>query len=228
MLGGQALATGEAPIARNGFATFGCFGALSKTNDLLIATWARLLEAVPDSRLILKAREFTGDPLRVEAMRDRFRSRRIEPNRIDCLGRDEDLAAHLARYRNIDICLDTFPYAGVTTSHDAVWMGVPFITLAGRTPSSRMGVSIATNLGHPEWIATSPDDYVARAAALACDPLRIAALRQTLRERLQASPLADAETFVRKLEAAYRQAWRAWCAAPAREPREAHSGHLSR
>jgi predicted O-linked N-acetylglucosamine transferase (SPINDLY family) len=118
----------------------------------------------------------------------------------------------LARYSDIDISLDTFPYNGVTTSCESLWMGVPFVTLAGRTPSSRMGVSIATNLGHPEWIAHSRDEYVDKAATLASDTQHLNQMRLALRQALTDSPLMDTRTFARTLEAAYRGVWRDWCA----------------
>jgi predicted O-linked N-acetylglucosamine transferase (SPINDLY family) len=116
----------------------------------------------------------------------------------------------MALYQEIDICLDTYPYNGHTTSLDSFWMGVPVVTLVGDTVAGRAGLSQAESLGLPELIARTPDQYVSLAAALARDLDRLEALRGTLRGRMERSPLMDAPRFVRNLEAAYRQAWRAW------------------
>ena len=117
-------------------------------------------------------------------------------------------------YQNIDVLLDTFPYCGATTSLDAFWMGVPVVTLAGDTGVGRAGVSIARNLGLPELVATTLDDYARIAVKLARDRPRLADLRAGLRARMQASPLMDAPRFARGIEAAYRSTWAAWCAKP--------------
>jgi predicted O-linked N-acetylglucosamine transferase (SPINDLY family) len=210
LLGEDALPVQSAPLLRNGHVTFGCFNDVSKHNEALIATWARLLTRVAGSKLILKSSH--GLEERQEALRASFAANGIGPDRVEFFGRDADTARHLLRYSDIDISLDTFPYNGVTTSHESLWMGVPFITLPGLTPASRMGVSIATNVGHPEWVACSRDDYVAKAAALAADPQRLNEIRLGLRGALSDSPLMDGAAFTRKLEAVYRQVWRDWCA----------------
>ena len=118
---------------------------------------------------------------------------------------------HLARYRLADLFLDTFPYNGHTTSLDSFWMGVPVVTLIGRTVVGRGGLSQATNLGLPQLVAQTPEDYVKRALNLAADLPRLAELRQTLRHRMQTSSLMDAPRFTRNLEQAYRAMWRGWC-----------------
>jgi predicted O-linked N-acetylglucosamine transferase (SPINDLY family) len=114
-------------------------------------------------------------------------------------------------YHRLDIVLDTFPYNGHTTSLDALWMGVPVVSLAGRTPVSRAGLSQLTNLGLPELVAHSEDDYVRIAVELAGDLPRLGQLRSTLRERMENSVLTDAPRFARNVEAAYRKMWQAWC-----------------
>jgi predicted O-linked N-acetylglucosamine transferase (SPINDLY family) len=122
----------------------------------------------------------------------------------------------LALYRQVAIGLDPFPYHGTTTTCEALWMGVPVITLAGQTHVSRVGVSLLTNLGLPELIAQTPEEYVRMAVDLANDLPRLSHLRSTLRQRMEQSPLMDAPRFARHVEAAYRQMWRTWCAkAPA-------------
>jgi predicted O-linked N-acetylglucosamine transferase (SPINDLY family) len=107
--------------------------------------------------------------------------------------------------------LDTTPYNGHTTSLDSFWMGVPVVSLIGRTAVGRSGVSISANVGVPELSAQTPEQFVQIAAALAEDPQRLAELRRTLRARMQTSPLMDAPRFARNIEAAYRQMWRNWC-----------------
>ena len=121
---------------------------------------------------------------------------------------------YLEAYREIDVCLDTFPYNGHTTSLDALWMGVPVVTYVGRTVVGRAGACLATNLGLPELVARSTDDYVRVATDLCADRGRLAALRAGLRARMEASPLMDAPRFARNLENAYRGMWRTWCAGP--------------
>jgi protein O-GlcNAc transferase len=114
-------------------------------------------------------------------------------------------------YRGIDILLDTFPYNGHTTSFDALWMGVPVVSLAGSTAVSRGGLSILSNIGLPDLVASTPEQYVRIAAALAHDLPRLTNLRSTLRERMERSPLMDAPRFACNVESAYREMWRKWC-----------------
>src|SRR5262249_2790960 len=112
----------------------------------------------------------------------------------------------------IDIALDPFPYTGGTTTCDALWMGVPVVSLVGKTGVSRSGLSILSNIGHPEWTADSVDRYIDIATALASDPIRLAEIRRTLREQMRSSPLMDAVGFTRNVESAYRTMWTRWCA----------------
>jgi predicted O-linked N-acetylglucosamine transferase (SPINDLY family) len=114
-------------------------------------------------------------------------------------------------YHRIDICLDSFPYTGHTTTLDALWMGVPVITLPGSTAVSRGALSIVSHLGMPWLVARSADQYVQIAGKLAGDRPRLGALRATLRDRLAASPLMDGPSFARSFEAAFRTAWQRWC-----------------
>jgi len=201
------------PMLSRGYPTFGCFNDTSKISDAVIATWARLLAAVPGARLLLKSRAL-GEPAACAALLARFRKLDVDPDRLQLEGRIDDLAEHLARYGSVDVALDTFPYNGVTTTFEALWMGVPFVTLAGEVLCGRMGLSIATNANHPEWIADSAHSYVERAAALVRDPQVLARLRQHLRGELESSALLDAGNFTRHLEAAYRGVWATWCTRP--------------
>jgi len=112
----------------------------------------------------------------------------------------------------VDIALDSTPYSGGTTTCDALWMGVPVVTLAGSRPTSRSAASILTTLGLADWIASSPDEYVQRAVDASRNPALLAELRSTLRSKMQASPLMDEARFAKDLEKVYRQMWREWCA----------------
>src|SRR5262249_23608062 len=129
------------------------------------------------------------------------------------LGPEDSAAGHLGRYREVDVGLDTYPYNGTTTTCEALWMGVPVVTLAGPTHVSRVGASLLRRLALDELVAHSPEHCCARAAARAADAARVRGLRQGLRARMQASPLMDAAGFARAIEGAYRSAWQAWLGA---------------
>ena len=202
------LPVGPLPLRAAGFVTFGCLGSPRKVQPGVVSLWGRVLGAVPGSRLVMYAEEHSH-----EAFRRAFAAAGVQADRVDFAGR----VAHrqyLERYNQIDIGLDTFPFAGGTTSLDAVWMGVPVLTLSGGTVLHRAGASIATNLGLPELIARSEDDYVARAVRLARDPEQLSELRAALRSRVERSPLGDTPRFARHLEAGYREAWRRYCQGP--------------
>jgi predicted O-linked N-acetylglucosamine transferase (SPINDLY family) len=180
-----------------------------KTNATVIETWCRILKEVPDSRLLLVATGLASGATQ-DRVRERFTAHGIAPERIDIedhSGVEQGLAA-LARG---DIALDTFPYNGGTTTANALWMGLPVVTLAGQSPIARQGVSFLTNLKMTELIARSPEEYVVLAASLTRDLDRLASLRSGLRDRMRASPIMDGPRFVRSLEEAYRRMWQTWC-----------------
>ena len=114
-------------------------------------------------------------------------------------------------YNQVDVSLDPFPYNGTTTTCDSLWMGVPVVTLAGRSHVARVGVSLVTHLGFPEWAAANPDAYVAKCRELTSDLPRLARLRLGLREQMRQSPLCDAPQFIGHLETAFRDMWKRWC-----------------
>jgi len=200
------------PARCEGHVTFGCFNARHKMNDELFALWVRILQTVPGSRLLLKNFSFQDPGVQRQA-HEFFTRTGIESERVELLGWLPNPADHLGTYSRIDIALDTFPYHGTTTTCEALWMGVPVITLAGRTHASRVGVSLLSNVGLPELISQTSEEYVQIAAGLAADLPRLAELRQSLRQRMQSSPLMDAPRFARNVEAAYRKIWVEWCAA---------------
>jgi len=200
-----------APLLRAGHVTFGCFNALPKISPATVALWAEILRASPESRLLLKAATLR-DRGAQRCLRAAMAKAGIAPDRVDLLGPTPTNCAHLANYARVDIALDTFPYHGTTTTCDALYMGVPVVTLAGKTHAARVGVSLLMNLGLQELIASSAEDYAAIALAFAEDVPRLVAMRATLRARMAASPLQDAPSFARNVETAYRQVWRDWCA----------------
>ena len=141
-----------------------------------------------------------------------FREAGLPRERIEIQPIVKEKEEHFSHYNRVDIALDPFPYCGTTTTAEALWMGVPVLTLAGNRFISRVGETFNQTLGTPEWIGADHDDYVAKAVAHAADLERLAAERATRRERFLASPLADAPRFARNLENAFREMWRKWCA----------------
>jgi protein O-GlcNAc transferase len=198
------------PRKAGGPIVFGSFNNAAKLSDRVFDTWARVLAAVPDSLLRLGYRDHFADPALVERVADRLAGRGVARTRLLAVAADLSRKAHLERVGEIDIALDPFPFNGATTSFEALWMGVPVVTLAGQRFIDRVGVSLLTAIGETDLIAASLDDYVARAVALANDPARLIRLRAELRGRVLASPLCDAPAYARAMEALYRDAWRRW------------------
>ncbi|MGD0770562.1 MAG: tetratricopeptide repeat protein [Tepidisphaeraceae bacterium] len=193
---------------------FGSINNPCKLNDPLLQLWAKVLHGVCDSRLILQSL--------CEEHRRRIvgvlNSSGVASDRIEFVGRYER-PEYLRLYDRIDVCLDPLPYNGITTSCDALWMGVPIVTLAGRTAAGRAGTSILENLGLHELAAGDGDQFVQIATALAGDLPRLAELRRSLRDRMRRSPLMDGVGFARAMEAAYRGMWRAWAGREIRNPK---------
>ena len=211
----EAPAVGPLPMRRTGRVTFGSFNMLAKMNPALLARWARILAAVPESRLILKAAPFKDEHTRAH-FHAIFRENAIAPERVELHRHLPKAAGHFTLYNEIDIALDTDPYNGVTTTCEALWMGVPVVTRRGQIHVSRIAASLLSAIGMTETIAEDEDAYVARAVALAADPDKLETIRQSLRGRMAASSLVDARAFTRKLEAGYRAMWRDYCARQSR------------
>jgi predicted O-linked N-acetylglucosamine transferase (SPINDLY family) len=200
------------PVARAaGPVTFGSFNASMKITDEMLRIWARILRAVPDSRLLLKALSWNSRAARQRVLAI-LGEEAIAAERIEILGPLNSFEDHLALHGRLDVALDTFPYNGTNMTFEALWMGTPVISLAGKTHVSRVGVSLLSNLGYPQWIAQSADDYVAKAVEMAGNPALRQKLRASLRAQLRASPLMDGPAMARRLEAAFRQTWHQWCA----------------
>jgi len=196
----------DSPQSKTGNVTFGCFNNLAKVTPALIALWSEILRAQPGARLTLNAYGLSaGSSCR--NLRERFEGNGIGSERIDLRAPDIHGVRPLARYQDIDIGLDTFPYNSTTTTCDALWMGVPVVTLAGSTHASRTGASILSSIGLSEFVATTPAQYVEIALRLAADAGKRRTLRAGLRARMRASPLLDAPRFAGDLEAAFRGMW---------------------
>lgn len=194
------------PSAQRGYVTFGSFNNLAKLTDVMLGVWAGILQEVPNSRLLLKAAAFAAASA-CDRINRTLAGQGIDLSRVTLLGPRPDLASHLAAYAEIDIALDTFPYNGTTTICEALWMGVPVITLAGKTHVSRVGLSLLTSLDLPDLLVSTSDDYVQAAVALCKNRERRNDLRMNLRDRMTQSPLMDAIGFARDVERAYRQIW---------------------
>jgi predicted O-linked N-acetylglucosamine transferase (SPINDLY family) len=193
--------------------TFGSFNAGRKLSGPVLDLWARILKTVPNSRLVLKAQDF-GDPAIPKRLYARLAGQGIAEDRVEILKAPKGMAEHLALYNKVDIGLDPMPYNGTTTTCEALWMGVPVITLAGNRHAGRVGVSLLINLGLPELIAKDHDDYLDIAVRLAADPARTERYRAALRSRMAASPLCDGPGFSRRIESALRAVWEEYCAKP--------------
>jgi predicted O-linked N-acetylglucosamine transferase (SPINDLY family) len=197
------------PAADEGVFTFGCFNSLNKMSDEVVAIWARVLNERPQSRLYLKARQLYRQGAQAETVA-RFKAHGIAGERLILEGPSQR-ANYFACYNRVDIALDPFPYTGGTTTAEALWMGVPVLTLRGESFLERQGYGLNGNAGLLDWVADDLGDYVARAVSWSNDLERLAALRSSLRERVLASPIFDSTQFAIDLEEALRSMWRIWC-----------------
>lgn len=198
------------PAGKAGYITFASFNAAAKISSEVVGVWSRILNLVPGARLALKAKSFLDS-----ATRDRYKvlfaENGISSERIDLLKWQASTNGHLNLYNQVDIGLDPFPYNGTTTTCEALWMGVPVVTLRGDRHSARVGTSLLMQVGLEDLIAESATEYVNKAVALAADRQRLQDTRLSLRSRVERSPLCDATGFAREVEAVYRVTWRKWC-----------------
>ncbi|OGA55760.1 MAG: hypothetical protein A3G81_19560 [Betaproteobacteria bacterium RIFCSPLOWO2_12_FULL_65_14] len=197
---------GALPASKAGHITFGCFNNLPKVSGAFLDAAARVLAAVPASRFRLKSKTLDV-PHVAERMRERLVRNGIDPARLDLRGWETTTKGHLASYDAIDIALDSFPYNGATTTCEALWMGVPVVTVAGDRHAGRMGSSLLHAVGLGDLVAHDVDEYVDKCVALAADLPRLAELRSGLRERMRRSPAMDEKGFTRALERSYTEAW---------------------
>jgi predicted O-linked N-acetylglucosamine transferase (SPINDLY family) len=196
----------DLPALKNGYVTYGCFGNLSKMNSGVIKQWATILQNTADSKLLLKSKQL-ADIQVVNDIRDRFTDHGINSDRLVLEG-PSSRKEYLEAYNRIDIVLDTFPYPGGTTSCEALWMGVPVLTLKGDRFLSHLGESIAHNAGQADWIAEDSNAYVSKASVFASDAQMLATIRMTLRDRVLKSPLFDAQRFANNFGVALWGMWR--------------------
>ncbi len=207
---------GPLPMERNGYVTFGCLNNLMKLTPIVLSAWTRILRAVPNSRLKLRCPQFS-DPGPRDRIGTFFANQGISVDRLAFSGRAQH-REFLATYNEIDIALDPFPYSGGLSTCEALYMGVPVLTLAGEIFAARHSVSHLTSAGLEHWVAQSIPEYVDKAIAFATDPVPLAALRAGLRRRVTQSPLCDAPRFGRNLGAAFHKIWVAYCSVEAGEP----------
>jgi protein O-GlcNAc transferase len=200
---------GPLPAVSTGHITFGSFNNFAKVTSEVFSLWAKIIEELPDSRLILKGKCFR-DRTTCQYAIDIFARRGIVAERI-ILQPSSPAPTHLESYNLIDIGLDTFPFNGAATTCEALWMGVPIITIVGTAYHSRVGASLLSNVGLPEMVSKTSDEYVSTAINLAKDLNRLQSLREHLRDMMACSPLCDANRFTANLEICYRQIWMEWC-----------------
>jgi len=197
---------GEVTPRRGGDITFGCFNNYAKISPICWKTWCEILRRVPTSRLIVYSREGAHRQRAIQSLQ----AQGIDPQRLEFVAAT-GLAEYFKRYDQIDIALDPFPYPGGTTTCDALWMGVPVVSLAGKTAVSRGGLSILSNVDMPELVSRNVEDYVQTAVKLANDRERLRHLRSTLRERMRQSPIMNAALCAKDFDDVLRQMWITYC-----------------
>jgi predicted O-linked N-acetylglucosamine transferase (SPINDLY family) len=198
------------PCIDHNHVTFGSFNNLTKVTPEVIRVWAGILHAVPDSQLLLKASQF-ADEQTMKRFKEMFASHDIAHERLVMLKRTPSNEEHLGLYSKVDIGLDTFPYNGTTTTCEALWMGVPVVTLVGERHAGRVGASILKRVGLENLVASNVDQYIELARSLAADRDRLQEMRLNMRDRMQKSNLMDSELFTNHLEEVYRGMWDKYC-----------------
>lgn len=206
----EAGAVSPAPALSNGFVTFGTFNNLAKITPKVLRVWARILCAVPNSRLVVKCKPFCCDSIRHRFL-SALEQLGVEPVRVDLLPLILLNHDHMQAYALMDVSLDTFPYAGTTTTCESLYMGVPCITLGGNVHAHNVGVSLLKKVGLGNLVAKTEDEYVEKAVELASDVEALSSLRMTLRDLMANSPLCDGPNFTLGLEQAYRKMWYQYC-----------------
>jgi predicted O-linked N-acetylglucosamine transferase (SPINDLY family) len=202
----EAPPVGPLPASSNGFVTFGCLNQFVKVSREVWPLWVRILQALPGSRLVLLCPP--GDHR--DAIHALLQNGGIAQGRVEFFARGSQVE-YFRRYLELDLSLDPFPYNGHTSTLDSLWMGVPVITLAGRTAVGRGGVSILSNAGLPELIARTPTQYVETAVQWAEDRARLTAFRSGFRNRMRSSVLMAGPQYAEDVEAAFRRMWTTWC-----------------
>lgn len=200
------LTQGALPARQNGYITFGSFNNLSKINENVIDTWSNILKSVPSSRLTLKTHGFSDLKVRNRTL-NKFQMRGIDSNRLILLDPVDSRVEHFEQYQKIDIALDTFPYPGVTTSAEALWMGVPVINLKGNSFLSSTATSIAINAGLGDWVAVDIEDYINKAIKFSSNIDNLTKLRAILRTQVFQSPLFNTNLFAKNFGDSLLNIW---------------------
>jgi predicted O-linked N-acetylglucosamine transferase (SPINDLY family) len=205
----EAPEVAEAPAVANGYVTFGSFNNLAKVNSRVLTAWCAILKAVPTSRMLVKCKPFATESIRKQ-MQQKFEDLGVDAKRVELTALLPTTKEHLSMYALVDMGLDTFPYAGTTTTCEALFMGVPVITLT--RPSNyahSVGATLLSRIeGLSELVCGDEKEYVAKSVALASDIKRLAALRQTLRPNMLKSPVADGKGFTKNLEKQFNSLWK--------------------
>ena len=199
-------AVAPSPWQRHGHVTFGCFQRLTKITDAVLANWGRIFTTLPEARLVLQGHQ-TGRPVFVAQILARLAGVGIAANRVT-VKPPASRASYLESYAEVDIILDTFPYTGATTTCEALWMGVPTVTLRGNVMVARQGAALMTAAGLPGWVADDHQQYVEKACDFAADLPGLATLRGAMRAQVRASPLFDTSRFAINLGNALVDIWR--------------------
>ena len=198
------------PCLKQGHITIGTFNTTKKITSEVISVWSHVLQSIPGARLLLKSDSLDDDMTKARLLK-MFAQQAIAPDRLDLLSAVPGTSEHLGLYSRVDIAVDPFPYNGTTTTCEALWMGVPVVTLRGDRHAGRVGASILEHVGLPELIADSKEKYVELVRSLAGDTERLTSLRNQLRPQMQRSSLMDVRMFTDALENAYRGMWITWC-----------------
>ena len=218
---GSAPDVAPLPALTRGHITFGCFQRLTKINDGVLALWRQVFDALPDARLLLQSHQ-TGRQVYVDQILARLAAVGIAPDRVSVRA-PAHRSLYLQSYAEVDMVLDTFPFTGGTTTCEALWMGVPTLTLTGDTMIARQGVAMMGAAGLPDWVAEDTAAFVRKAVEFAADPAALARLRTSLREHLRGTPLFDVSRFARRLEDALEGMWKEQAGLQGAQP--AVSGH---
>lgn len=205
------------PSAASSVITFGSFNTPAKMTPKVIELWARIVRKAGNARLLLKATPFS-DPSACEYVQQQFAKHDFDLSKLVLEGRTSGLAAHLSRYGEVDIALDPFPYSGTTTTCEALWMGVPVISLQGDRHAARVSAALLHRVGLESLVATTPKQYQQIALDLAKNKKRLTEVRAGLRPRMAGSSLCNKVGFAREVEAAYRSMWQAFCRRVTAEP----------
>lgn len=213
----EAPAVAPLPLLRRGHPMLGSFNQSRKITATTAKRWMAVLEAIPNAHLFLKSKNL-GEPEEAQRIKELFMGLGLSANRLHLEGHSPTVAAHLDRYREVDIALDTFPYTGCTTTADALWMGVPVITVAGRSMVSRQAAAVLTAARHCEWICESTEELVLSCRELLEKPAQLEKLRQTLRTSLVQSELLDHHGLAQTMGQTFRQWWKEWLAKEYPEP----------